>query len=98
MAKFNFNLRNPGKLSVCPIYLIIRYSNLKLVYPTGERMPPEFWNKSNQRAKIIKSYPDGTYLNERLGEIERTAMTVVRTFSLDNDGSVPSISELRKEL
>lgn len=98
MANFNFNLRNPGKLSISPIYLIIRYQNNKLVYPTGERIPSEFWNKTAQRAKITRSYPEGAYLNERLDHISREAMTTFRKFGLDNDHRTPSISELRKQL
>lgn len=98
MAKFNFNLRNPGKLSNCPIYLIIRYQNQKLVYPTGERIPPEFWNKTAQRVKVSKSFPEAPYLNERLDYIAREAKTTYRKFGLDNNHRTPSISELRREL
>lgn len=98
MAKFNFNLRNPGKLSICPIYLIIRYHNQKLVYPTEERIKPEYWNKTNQRAKVTRSFPEAPYLNERLDFIELTAKKTFRTFMLDNNYRTPAISELRKEL
>lgn len=98
MAKFNFNLRNPGILSICPIYLIIRYQNQKLVYPTEERIPPEFWNKLTQHAKVSKSYPEAAYLNERLDFIDLEAKKAFRRFILDNQQRYPTISELRKEL
>lgn len=98
MAKFNYNLRSPGILSVCPIYLIIRYQNQKLVYPTEERIPPEFWNKPAQRAKVSKSYPEATYLNERLDFIDLEAKRAFRRYMLDNQQRYPTISELRKEL
>ena len=98
MAKFNFNLRSPGKLSICPIYLIIRYHSLKLVYSTEERIEPQYWDKNRQRAKSTRSYPESTYLNERLDYIELTAKSVFRRFLLDNENRPPTIAELKKEL
>lgn len=97
MAKFNFNLRSPGKLSNCPIYLIIRYQGEKLTYPTEERIKPEFWNANNQRAKVSRSFPEAAYLNERLDYIDLTAKSMYRKFMLDNTRP-PSINELRNEL
>lgn len=98
MAKFNFNLRNPGKLCLCPIYLIIRYDNLKLVYPTQETIPPEHWNPSSQRAKSSSKFPEYPYFNERLNQIESSAKKVYTRFILEHDNRKPSILELRKEL
>jgi len=98
MPKFNFNLRNPGKLSISPIYLIVRYQNQKLVYPAEERISPERWNKTTQRAKVSKAFPEAPYLNERLDLIDLTAKNVFRRFMLDNDNRPPTINELRKEL
>jgi len=98
VAKFNFNLRNPGKLTVSPIYLIIRYNNLKLVYPTKERIPSEFWSADSQRAKSTKRFPEYPYLNERLDNIELTAKDVFRRFLLDHENRPPTIAELRNEL
>lgn len=98
MAKYNFNLRNPGKLSLCPIYLVIRYDNLKLVYPTQESIPPEHWNASSQRAKSSNKFPEYPYFNERLNQIESSAKKVFTKFILEQDNKRPSIMELRKEL
>jgi integrase len=98
VAKFNFNLRSPGKLTLCPIYLIIRYDNLKLVYPTQETIPPEHWNAINQRAKASRKFLEYPYFNERLNQIEGIAKTVFTKFLIEHENRRPSITELRNEL
>lgn len=103
MARFNYNLRSPGKLKVCPINLIIRYQGYKLVYPTGERIEPFHWQgdsskRGYQRAKQSNSVPEYFELNSRLDFIETTAKTVFRRYINDNEGEYPTIHELRQLL
>ena len=100
MAKFNFNLRNPGKLSVCPIYLVIRFEGMKLVYPTGETIEPKYWQgeklkRGYQRAIENRKFPEYPEFNARLDYMESKFKTIFRRFQNDNDGKSPSVEELR---
>lgn len=69
--KINFNLRQPQKglkaseQNTTPINLVIRWSNQKIVHPTGKTIHPKFWNANNQRAK--KTYENSLEFNTQLG-------------------------------
>src|ERR1035437_146311 len=104
MAKYNFNLReaqskidNPTET---PIYLIIRWDNKRLVYPTGETVNPKYWQtdkkKSDfQRATNPKKFKDHAELNSRLDDIEGTAKDLFRRYVNDYKKQ-PSVEVLRK--
>ena len=104
MAKYNFNLReaqskidNPTET---PIYLIIRWDNKRLVYPTGETVNPKYWQtdkkKSDfQRATNPKKFKDHAELNSRLDDIEGTAKDLFRMYVNDYKKQ-PSVEVLRK--
>lgn len=98
MAKFNFNLRNPGKSDYCVIKLIIRYNNEILAYYTGESINPKYWNADEQRAKHTKDFPQYPEFNRRLSYIKSQAETVFTRFLNDNNSRFPTIEELRKLL
>ena len=58
----NFNLRNPKIDKETSIHLVIRWSGLRLVYPTDLKIHPKNWqnNKSRknyQRAKRSSQFP-----------------------------------------
>jgi integrase len=99
MAKFNFNLRQPGAQEPTPVNLVIRWSNRRLVYPTGESIAPRHWcndpaQRNFQRAKSTRTFPEHPEFNERLDAILATAKAIFRTFNTDN-GREPHEDELR---
>lgn len=106
MAKFNFNLReaqsnidNPTKT---PIYLVVRWDNKKLVYPTGETINPIYWQNDNkkpdyQRATQTKKFKTHAELNSRLKQIDADADNGFRQFVNDYKRQ-PTVIELRKVL
>lgn len=103
MAKFRFNLREPGSEKPTPINFIIRYNKNRLVYPTGETIHPKFWQsnkKSNnyQRAKQTNSFPEHTEINEHLEDILLTAKRVFRSYLNDNKNLLPTPKKLRELL
>lgn len=106
MAKYNFNLReaqskidNPENT---PIYLVIRWNNKKLVFPTGETINPKYWQTDKtkgdfQRATEIKKFPSHSELNSRLLNIHSTSDNIFRCFGNDNKRQ-PTVEELRELL
>lgn len=106
MAKFNFNLReaqlNIENPTETPIYLVVRWDNKKLVFPTEETINPKYWQfdktKDNyQRATNTKKILSHNELNSRLNFINSTADNVFRCFVNDNNRQ-PTVEELRELL
>jgi site-specific recombinase XerD len=95
MAKFNFNLRNPGKSDYCIVKLIIRYNNLILAHYTEEHISPKHWNAQEQRAKQSKDFPQYPEFNRRLSYIKSKAETIFTRFLNDNNNRPPTTEELR---
>lgn len=103
MAKFNFNLREPNSTSVTQIFLIVRWNNIKLVYPINESIKPQLWeldkSKSNfQRAKNVKAFPTFPEFNLRLDNILNTASNVFRQFQNKNKQQSPTKTEYKELL
>jgi integrase len=102
MAKFNFNLRQPSATSATPINLVIRWSNRRLVYPSGESIEPRHWcndpaQRNYQRAKSTKAFPEHPEFNERLEDLLKAAKGTLRNYITDN-GREPQEDELREAL
>lgn len=99
MPKYNFNLRNASAEGPTPINLVIRWGNRRLVYPTGEKIPPCYWcdkpgQRNFQRAKETKSFPEHPEFNNRLIDLLLKASTAFRNFKTD-EGRDPEPDELR---
>ena len=95
MAKFNFNLRNPGKSDNCLVKLVIRYNNLILVFYTSEHINPKHWSAEEQRAKHTKEFPQCPEFNRRLSNIKSKAETIFTRFLNDNENRPPTPEEFR---
>jgi site-specific recombinase XerD len=95
MAKYNFNLRSLSGKGEKPIYLIVRWNNLKIVFPTKLTINPNNWNSKTQRAVTSKKFPIAPEFNFSLDNIEKMAKNVFRTFENDNKRT-PNVIELRK--
>ncbi len=52
------------------VYLIFRYNERKLVYSTGQKIDPKFWNDQKQRAKETKQFPEFPEYNAYLNKLE----------------------------
>ncbi|QNK62737.1 hypothetical protein H7F33_19730 [Pedobacter sp. PAMC26386] len=57
MAEINFNLRKPNSETETPINVIIRYDGLKLVYSSGKKIIPKYWDIINQKARKVEPLP-----------------------------------------
>lgn len=103
MVNVNFNLRNPKAKEETPINVVIRYANLRLVYPSRERINPAFWetdkDKRNfQRARETKKFSEYPEFNARLNGIAQTIRDLFRRFQNDNNNSIPEPETLKKLL
>jgi len=76
MYNFNFNLKDP-KAKETPINLVVRWKGNRLKYATNEKINPNYWNDKSQRAKLVKDFPLGSDLNNRLNEFEAMAKKAI---------------------
>ncbi len=97
MSKVRFYLKAPDATGESLISLYFSYNKKRLVYSTGDKIPPKFWNEETQRAikskKLFPQYPD---LNARLDNLTHETLSIYRRFL--NDGKVPSIAQFKSEL
>jgi site-specific recombinase XerD len=93
----NLFLRSPNGDKPTPIYLDIRYANnkLRLVYPTNEKIEPEFWDKEHQRPVRRGKFKNQPEFATRLHNAVDTAKEVLRRYLNDNDQDPPTVEELR---
>ena len=113
MAKYNFNLRDaqldaktkkPIKRSLqteTPINFIIRWNNLKLVYPTNLTILPDDWNndktKGNNYQRAKTSLIGHAEFNSTVGSLESTARETFNRF-INQFKREPTVNELREQL
>ncbi len=101
MAKFNFNLRD-ASAPISPIFLIVRWDNNRLVFPTGKNINPTYWQNDSkkpdyQRATQTKKFKIHAELNSILSNIKSDAENCFLEFERINKRQ-PSIKELREAL
>lgn len=70
MATVKFNVRFPTRPSAQTIFLVYRHRAEKLVYPTGFKVIPKFWNKDTKRVRNVTSVTNKDVINNSLNELE----------------------------
>lgn len=65
-----FQLRNANAKSPQVIYLIFRFLKDKLVYSTGHRVHPKYWNRNTQRIRNVTEVTDKDIINSDLDKLE----------------------------
>jgi integrase len=97
MLNINYNLRDPKASKETPINIVLRYKELKLVYPSGMKINPIFWNKDEQKARQTPKFSNFPQFNRRL-ELLATAINLVFDKYLnENENKIPSI-EIFKQI
>ena len=73
------------------IYLAYRYipNGKRLVWSTGEKVDPKYWDKKSRRARYSKKHPDYPELNRRLDELAYLTQAIFKEYdfgeiSIDN--------------
>lgn len=98
MAEINLNLREPNSQKETPINVIVRYNGKKLVYPSGKKVLPKFWDTIGQQAKKIKDNQHADLLNSNLRGIVDSIYLVLEGYLRDNNQSFPDTQELKRLL
>lgn len=74
MANVTFRLRKPNETTPQMIYLVYRFGrNDKLVYSTGLKILPKFWNSEKMRVRNIVEAVKKEIINNRLNELYQIA-------------------------
>ena len=96
MSKVRFYLKAPDATGESLVSLYFSYNKKRLVYSTGDKIPPKFWSEENQRAVKSKQFPQHSDLNARLENLSHETLNIYRRYV--NDRKVPSIAQFKSEL
>lgn len=93
-VRFNLKSAKPDNVESL-IILIYRYGENRLVYSTGEKVLPKYWDKKNMRARVVRSHVEEyDELNQRLDELEKTTKDIFRE---NNFGEI-SVADFKLEI
>ena len=95
MAEINLNLRKPKSESETPINVIIRYGGQKLVYSSGRKVQPKYWDITNQKVRKTKDYQNADIINANLRQITEDIFSEMERYQKDNNQNLPEPSELK---
>lgn len=96
---FNLNLRkpqlalSPSNQKETPINLVVRWNNQKMVYSTGKRVLPKYWNNDKQEAR--KTYEGANELNTYLSN-KQTTINKAFTDYQNTNNRIPNSIELKQ--
>lgn len=96
MAKANFFLKEPKSENETLVYLFFSFNNQRLKYSTGEKIDPDYWSFTEQRARETKKFPEYPEFNTRLTNIESAVKNAYR--KLLNDEVEVTTKLLKNEL
>lgn len=89
-----FILRDPNGKESTLIYMVFRFKNKRLVYPTGKKTTPDAWNPRTQR--IRKGYPHEVSINKYLSKLSTIAEESYTGIQID--GKPITVGVLRHEI
>lgn len=95
MAEIKLNLRQPTADKGTPINVIVRYNNQKLVYSSGKKIHPNYWETAGQKAKKTKEFTSAELLNSNLRIIVQTIDDEIEGFLKSNDQHYPTPADLK---
>jgi hypothetical protein len=98
MAEIKCNLREPNALKETPINLVVRYNNQKLVYSSGRRIHPKYWDSTTQKAKRLKEFSGADLLNDSLRKMIDVIYSQIEGYRRDHNQQFPEIPELKSLL
>ncbi|MBK7370453.1 MAG: site-specific integrase [Saprospiraceae bacterium] len=83
MNKPRFNLKNKAERETL-ISLIYRPFKERLVFSTGLKIPPRYWNYKALRAKATQDFMEHSFINFELDKIESMATEIARKYKAGN--------------
>jgi len=95
MANVRFNLKNRNETETL-ISVWFRYDGKRLVYSTGQKINPKFWNDKEQKARETAKFPEYPEFNAYLKKIETEVLNIYRRSKID--AKPLSVAGFKKEL
>lgn len=95
MPKVRFNLQNPKEKETY-IRLVFRYDGQRLVYYTGDKIPPSCWNASTMRMRRTAVCRNADAVNQKLEILADKAQAIYLDYW--NRGEVLTAAVFRAEL
>ena len=95
MAEIKLNLREPNSEKETLINIVVRYNNQKLVYSSGKRILPQYWDSSNQKAKKSKNFSGSELLNSNLRTMIEAIDPKIERYLKDNNQQFPEPKHLK---
>ncbi|MEO1517680.1 MAG: phage integrase SAM-like domain-containing protein [Bacteroidota bacterium] len=87
MATVKFNLRSTAVDKEQPIYLIFRHQKLRVVFATGMKVRPKYWNQKNEVVRNVIDVPNKEKINNLLHDL-RTEMVRFAAEKLERRESI----------
>lgn len=91
-----FSTKEPKKPTYITLYF--HYRGKRLKYSTGEKVCPEAWDFTKQRAKASAKYPEGTDINTTLVDLEKHTMAIFRENNLGQITPAEFTAELDRRM
>lgn len=95
MPNVRFNLKNRNEKSTL-ISAVFRYDTKRLVYSTGQKINPKFWNDKEQKARETFKFLQYSEFNAYLKKVETETLNIYRRYK--TDGKPLSVEQFKKEL
>lgn len=95
MKKPRFNLKNKSEPDTL-ISLIAFFKGQRLVYSSGLKVPPRYWNDKSMRVREVQEFPDHEYMNRRLELLETTATKITQKY--DSEGKLLTQISFKREM
>lgn len=98
MLNINFNLRDTKAQDETPLRIILRYKNQKLVYSSGLKINPKYWNEDEQLAKQTSKFKEFPEFNTRIKNLISDINNVFMNYMNENSNEIPSTTTLKNLL
>ncbi len=95
MLNINFNLRNANSSYETPLNIIIRYRNNKIVYSSGLKVKPTYWNFVEQLAKQTSKFPEYPEFNTLIKNLVSTINQVFMNYLNEHNNEIPTIETFK---
>lgn len=89
MADYKLYLKDKNSVKETQIRLHIHYRNKIAKVYIGEKIHPQHWNPSTQRAKQTKKFPEHPEFNERLEDVILAGKRALKKLLKENDSVYP---------
>jgi integrase len=98
MADYKLYLKDPKAEGDTQVRMHIHYNNKIAKVYVGEKINPDYWNKSAMRAKQSKKFTEYPEFNQRLSDAVEAAKKAMDAMRRENEGRYPDPRVLAKRV